>query len=66
MKRSISSNQENSYTDNNLSEYIKTNNMGYYEYPSQNRKNIIPIGLKRGANPRMANIKMANALYQGY
>ena len=66
MKRSISSNQENPYTDNNLSEYIKTNNMGYYEYPSQNRKNIIPTGLKRGANPRMANIKMANALYQGY
>ena len=57
-RRSTSS----SYTDNNFSEYMYTDNMGYYEFPYQNRKNKIPIS--KIANYRIAN--MENDIYQGY
>lgn len=56
--------QEISYTDNNLTEYVNPNNMGYYECPYHKRKNMIPTGMKNWNNQRKANINVDQ--YQDY
>ena len=56
--------QEISYTDNHLSEYVNPNNMGYYECPYHNKKNMIPTGMKNWNNQRMVNINVDQ--YQDY
>lgn len=56
--------QEISYTDNNLTEYVNPNNMGYYECPYHNKKNMIPTGMKNWNDQRMVNINVDQ--YQDY
>ena len=56
--------QEISYTDNHLTEYVNPNNMGYYECPYHNKKNMIPTGMKIWNNQRMVNINVDQ--YQDY
>ena len=65
-KKSYSNAPESGYTDNNLSEYIKANemdmnNIGYYKYPQQERKYMIPTGYgTKKVNQKLVYVDMGN------
>ena len=71
-KKSYSNAPEIGYTDNNLSEYINANemgmnNIGYYKYPQQERKYMIPTGYRtKKVNQKMVYVDMGNDEYNDY
>jgi hypothetical protein len=71
-KKSYSNAPEIGYTDNNLSEYINANemgmnNIGYYKYPQQERKYMIPTGYgTKKVNQKMVYVDMGNDEYNDY
>jgi hypothetical protein len=71
-KKSYSNAPESGYTDNNLSEYINANdmgmnNIGYYKYPQQERKYMIPTGYgTKKVNQKMVYVDMGNDEYNDY
>jgi hypothetical protein len=48
--------QEVSYTDNHLTEYVNPNNMGYYECPYHNQKNMNSTEINNWNNQIIPNI----------
>ena len=71
-KKSYSNAPESGYTDNNLSEYLNANdmgmnNIGYYKYPQQERKYMIPTGYRtKKVNQKMVYVDMGNDEYNDY
>ena len=71
-KKSYSNAPEIGYTDNNLSEYINANemgmnNIGYYKYPQQERKYMIPTGYgTKKVNQKLVYVDMGNDEYNDY
>jgi len=71
-KKSYSNLPESGYTDNNLTEYVNAsdmgmNNIGYYKYPKQERKYMIPTGYGvKKVNQKLAYANMGNDEYDDY
>ena len=63
---------ESGYTDNNLTEYIGMNdmgmnNIGYYKYPLQEKKYMIPTGYgTKKVNQKLVYVDMENDEYNDY
>ena len=64
-KRNILNELDYGYNNNNFTEYMGMNNIGYDEFP-QPKKSIIPIGnrLRKINNHQFVTVKMANNQYQ--
>jgi len=71
-KKSYSNAPEDGYTDNNLTEYMNQNdmgmnNIGYYKYPQQESKYMIPTGYgTRKVNQKLVYVDMENDEYNDY
>jgi hypothetical protein len=71
-KKSYSNAPEDGYTDNNLTEYINANemgmnNIGYYKYPQQEKKYMIPTGYRtKKVSQNLVYVDMGNDEYNDY
>ena len=71
-KKSYSNAPESGYTDNNLTEYMNQNamgmnNIGYYKYPQQERKYMIPTGYgTKKVTQKLVYVDMGNDEYNDY